>query len=155
MEFKDKVAFKIKMEKTAIKFDRKINDEQCEVYFDDLKDYPIKVVEKAMDQALRDRDPEDMFLIRAMLTIPEIRAAADDLINKNKVTGRLGCEKCGITKGWITETTKDGRYVAHPCDCLAEMVRDELKRKARTRADRDNDRHLEDILIAYEISKLR
>ena len=155
MEFNDKVAFKIKMEKTAIKFDRKINDDQCDVYFDDLKDYPIEVVEKAMDQALRDRDPDDMFLIRAMLTIPEIRLAADDLISKNKVTGKLGCEKCGFTKGWIMETTKSGRFVAHPCDCLAEIARDELKRKGRTRADRDNDRHLEDILIAYEISKIR
>ena len=155
MEFKDKVAFKIKMEKTAIKFDRKINDDQCDVYFDDLKDYPIQIVEKAMDQALRDRDPDDMFLIRAMLTIPEIRAAADDLISKNKVIGRLGCEKCGITKGWITETTKDGRYIAYPCDCLAEIIRDELKRKARTRADRMDDRSREGSLIAYEVSKIR
>lgn len=155
MDFNDKPVFRAKMEKIARKVDRKLDEDQCDVYFDDLKDFPIKIIEKAMDQALRDRDPDDAFLTRAMLTIPEIRRATDDLIKEKKITGKLGCEKCGITKGWLTETTKDGRYVAHPCDCLAEIVRDELKRKGRTRSDRMDDRSREGTLIAYEISKIR
>lgn len=155
MEFNDKPAFRTQMQKIARKVDRKIDDEQCNIFFDDLKDFPIATVENAMDLALRDRDPDDAFLTRAMLTIPEIRRAADELIKGKKVKGKLGCEKCLPTRGWILETTKTGRAVAHPCDCLAEVVKAELSRKSRTRTDRMDDRHREDILVAYEISKLR
>ena len=155
MNFNDKPVFMRKMEQIARKVDRKLDREQCDVFFDDLKDFSIEVVEKAMDLALRDRDPDDAFLKRAMLTTPEIRRAADELINKKKETGKLGCEKCLPTKGWILEVTKAGRVIGHPCDCLANVVRTELNKKSRTRADRMDDRHREDILVAYEISKLR
>ena len=155
MEFRDKIAFKIKMEKIARKVDRKLDDEQCDIFFDDLKDFSIKIIEQAMDLALRDREPNDAFLTRAMLTAPEIRRAANELIDKKKETGKLGCEKCLPTKGWILEITKEGRVIGHPCDCLADVVRAELGRKSRTRTDRMDDRHREDILVAYEISKLR
>ncbi len=99
--------------------------------------------------------PEDIFLRRAMITIPEIRQAAEDLVKEKKATSKLGCLRCEPTNGWITETTKDGRFIAHPCDCLAEIVKAELKKKNRTRATRENDRHRRGILIAYEISKVR
>jgi len=155
MEFNDKIAFRKKMEETALKVDRKLDKEQCDVFFDDLKDYSIKIIERAMDQALRDRDPEDIFLRRAMITIPEIRQAAEELIKEKKTTLKLGCLKCEPTNGWIAGKTKDGRFIAHPCDCLAEIVMAELKRKNRTRATRENDRHRRGILVAYEISKLR
>ena len=155
MNFNDKPVFMKKMEQIAKKVDRKLDREQCDVFFDDLKDYPIEIVLKAMDMALRDRDPDDVFLTRAMLTVQEIRRAADELIKDKKEKGKLGCEKCLPTKGWILEITKAGRAVGHPCDCLAEVVRAELKRKGRTRADRMDDRHREDILVAYEMSKLR
>lgn len=155
MEFNDKPAFRIQMQKIARKVDRKLDEEQCDIFFDDLKDLSIHVVEKAMDIALRDRDPDDAFLTRAMLTIPEIRRAAEELIKEKKVEGKIGCEKCLPTKGWILEITKTGRGVARPCDCLAEIVRAELNRKNRTRSDRVDDKRREDILIAYEISKLR
>ena len=155
MEFKDKPAFRTKMEKIARKVDRKLDVEQSDVFFDDLKDFPINVVEKAMDLALRDRDPDDAFLTRAMLTVPEIRRAAEELIKDKKVIGKIGCEKCLPTKGWILEITETGRAIAHPCDCLAEVAKAELKRKSRNRADRMDDRHREGILVAYEISKLR
>ena len=155
MEFNDKPAFRIKMQNIARKVDRKLDEEQCNVFFDDLKDYSINIIEKAMDQALRDRDPEDIFLRRAMITIPEIRQAAEDLRKEKKATNKLGCLRCEPTNGWITETTKDGRFIAHPCDCLAEIVMAELKSKNRTRANRENDRHRRGILVAYEISKLK
>ena len=155
MEFRDKVAFKIKMEQIARKVDRKIDREQCDVFFDDLKDFSIEIIEQAMDLALRDRDPNDAFLTRAMLTIPEIRRAADELIKGKKVKGKLGCEKCAPIKGWILEITKTGRAIAYPCDCLADVVRAELKQKSRGRGDRINDRHREEILVAYEMSKIR
>jgi len=155
MDFKDKPAFRNKMEQIALKIDRKLDEDQCNVFFNDLKDYSIKIIEKAMDQALRDRDPEDIFLRRAMITIPEIRQAAEDLRKEKKSTLKLGCLRCEPTNGWITETTKDGRFIAHPCDCLAEIVMAELKRKNRTRATRENDRHRRGILVAHEISKLR
>jgi len=155
MDFNDKPAFRTKMEKIAIKVDRKLDEEQCDVFFDDLKDYSIKIIEKAMDQALRDRDPEDIFLRRAMITIPEIRQAAEELSKEKEATGKLGCLRCEPRKGWITETTKDGRFIAHPCDCLVEIVQAELKKKNRTRAAREHDRHRRGILVAYEISKLR
>ena len=155
MNFNDKPAFRAKMEMIAKKVDRKLDDEQCDVFFDDLKDYPIEIITKAFDLALRDRDPDDVFLTRAMLTVQEIRRAADELIKDKKVKGKLGCEKCLPTKGWILEITKTGRSIGHPCDCLAEVVRAELNRKGRTRADRMDDRHREDILVAYEMSKLR
>jgi len=155
MDLKDKPAFRNKMDQIALKLDRKLDEEQYKVYFDDLKSYPIKIIEKAMDQALRDRDPEDVFLRRAMITTPEIRQAAEDLINRKKKAGKVGCEKCKPTLGWITETTKTGRFVAHPCDCLAEIVRSELNRKNRSRADRDYDKYRLGIIAAYEMSKLR
>jgi len=156
MDFNDKPAFRNKMEKIAHKVDRKLDDEQCDVFFDDLRrDYSIKIIERAMDQALRDRDPDDIFLRRAMLTIPEIRQAAEELSKKEDVTGKLGCLKCEPTLGWITETTKDGRFIAHPCDCLAEIVRARLKNKNRTRTDRDLDKFRRETLIAYEVSKSR
>lgn len=155
MDFNDKVAFRKKMEETAIKVDRKLDKEQCDVFFDDLKDYSIRIIEKAMDQALQDRDPEDIFLRRAMLTIPEIRQAAEELSKEKKTTLKLGCLKCEPTNGWITEMTKDGRFIAHPCDCLAEIVKAELKKKNRSRVSRENDRHRRGILVAYEISKVR
>lgn len=155
MDFNDKPAFRIKMQKIALKVDRKLDEEQCDVFFDDLKDYSIRIIEKAMDQALQDRDPDDIFLRRAMITIPEIRQAAEYLRKEKKATLKLGCLRCEPTSGYVTETTKDGRFIAHPCDCLVEIVKAELKRKNRTRADRDNDRHRRGILIAYEVSKLR
>jgi len=157
MDFNDKPAFMKKLNHIAIKLDRKLNEEQCQVFFDDLKDLTIDVVERAMDLALRDRDPDDVFLTRAMLTIPEIRRAAEELIKDKdkKVKGRLGCEKCLPTKGWILGITKTGRAVASPCDCLADIVRAHLKKKNRTRADRIDDKHREDILVAYEVSKFR
>jgi len=154
MNFNDKPAFMKKLNHIAIKLDRKLNDEQCEVFFDDLKDLTIEVVERAMDLALRDRDPDDVFLTRAMLTTPEIRRAAEELIKDTKVKGMLGCEKCEPTKGWILEITKTGRAVARPCDCLAEIVRTHLKKKNRTRTDRDYDKYRESTLVAYEVSKL-
>ncbi|MBA7513299.1 hypothetical protein ES705_05314 [subsurface metagenome] len=155
MEFNDKPAFRIKMQNIARKVDRKLDEEQCDVFFDDLKDYPIRIIEKAMDQALQDRDPDDIFLRRAMITIPEIRQAAEELSKEKRTTSKLGCLRCEPTKGWITETTKDGRFIAHPCDCLAEIVRAHLKRKNRTRADRDLDKFRRETLIAYEVSKSR
>jgi len=92
-----------------------------------------------------------------MLTTPEIRRAAEELIkNKDtKIKDMLGCEKCEPTKGWILEITKTGRAVARPCDCMTEVVRTELKRKNRNRADRMDDRQREGTLVAYEVSKLR
>jgi len=156
MDFNDKPAFKEKMEQIARKLDRKLDDEQCNIFFDDLRrDYSIKIIEKAMDQALRDRDPDDIFLRRAMLTIPEIRQAAEELSKKEEVTGKLGCLRCEPTNGWILEITKTGRAVAHPCDCLAEIVRAHLKNKNRTKADRDLDKFRRETLIAYEASKSR
>lgn len=155
MNFNDKPTFMRKMQQIARKVDRKVDDEICDVFFDDLKDFSIEITEQAMDLALRDRDPDDAFLRRAMLTTPEIRQAAEELINKKKETGKLGCEKCLPTKGWILETTKTGRAVAHPCDCLAEIVRTELNKKNRTRTSRVDDKSREDILVAYEMSKLR
>lgn len=130
MNFNDKPAFMEKMQQVARKVDRKVDDEQCDVFFDDLKDFSIEVVERAMDLALRDRDPDDAFLTRAMLTIGEIRRAADELVNKKRETGKLGCEKCEPTKGWILEITNTGRAIGHPCDCLAMVVRTELGKKA-------------------------
>jgi len=157
MDFNDKPAFRKKMEQIARKVDRKLDDEQCDIFFDDLKDFPIKIIEEALDQALRDRDPDDPFLTRAMLTIPEIRQAAEELIEKSKdeVTSKLGCLRCEPTKGWILEITKTGRAVAHPCDCLAEIVRAHLKKKNRTKTDREDDKHRKVILDAYEASKSR
>ena len=156
MDFNDKPAFVEKMEQIARKVDRKLDDEQCNIFFDDLRrDYSIKIIGRAMDQALRDRDGEDIFLRRAMLTIPEIRQAAEELSKKEEVTGKLGCLRCEPTKGWILEITKTGRAVAHPCDCLAEIVRAHLKNKNRTKADRNLDKFRRETLIAYEVSKSR
>jgi len=155
MNFNDKPAFMKKLGDITIKLDRKLNEEQCQVFFDDLKDLPIEVVKRAMDLALHDRDPDDIYLTRAMPTTPEIRRAAEELIKDKKIKGKLGCEKCEPTKGWILEITKTGRAVAHPCDCMAEVVRAELKRKNRIRVDRMDDRLRESTLVAYEISKLR
>jgi len=156
MDFNDKPAFRKKMEQIAHKVDRKLDDEQCNIFFDDLRrDYSIKIIEKAMDQALRDRDADDIFLRRVMLTIPEIRQAAEELSKKEEVTGKLGCLRCEPTNGWILEITKTGRAVAHPCDCLAEIVRAHLKKKNRTKADREYDKYRREILLAYDVSKSR
>jgi len=154
MDLKDKPSFRKKMEEVAIKLDRKLDKEQCEVFFKDLRDYPIKIIEKAFDQALKDRDPDDIFLKRAMITIPEIRQVAEDLRREKILIPKIGCERCQPVRGWIIEITKSGRYIAHPCDCLAEMVKAELRRKNRTRADRDHDRYRKGILASYEMSKL-
>lgn len=136
MEFADRKDFHEKMEKMARSFDRNITTDEVDYSFRLLKDYPFWVIEKAIDKAIKDRDGTDIYLTRSLLSIPEIRTAADEILLKETPEVKIGCQECNYT-GFILKDSKDaeGRVTGQPqarrCKCLETVLIVKKKRKRR------------------------
>lgn len=121
MKFEDKAQFYQRLSQAAIKVGRKIGREEADVFFNDLQEYPINVILKAIDKALHDRDPEDRYITTALLTIPEIRGAVRKVLTAPGIK-KSGCDKCSGST-WILEKVKGMQPIAHRCECwLAVMA---------------------------------
>lgn len=131
MNFNDRADFAKKLKEMAIVTGRTIDDEDTKAYFNQLEEYPIKLVLKGMDRALRDRDPDDMFLKTVLVTVPEIRAAIEEIMKPSEEESRVSkCKKCN-GNGWITSEDKFKRLIARPCECLYETAKEALKKKGK------------------------
>lgn len=132
MIFNDRLEFSKKLKEVATVVGRTIDDEDTRAYFNQLEEYPIKLVLKGMDRALRDRDPNDEFLKTMLVTVPEIRTAIEDITRPMEdQEGRVStCKKCN-GNGWLTSEDKLGRLIARPCECLYQVTKETLKKKGK------------------------
>lgn len=150
MDYKDKATFDAKLKENSKKLRKNITDEETEIFYEELKEYPLEILTEAMVKAIRDRDPDDIYSQRAGLTCPEIRIAADRILEGKPKEGRLGCERCG-GKGWITNVAGSGGLIAWPCECLYKIAKEALRRKKRSGSEQERlDRYRKIIINAYE-----
>lgn len=134
---------------------RTVGEKEMKSMFNFLINYPLKVVLKAMDRALRKRDPEDIFLKTALVTGIEIEQAIEEIIDESIPEGVEGkVSRCKICNGngWLTSEDESKRLVAHPCKCLYEAAQEALRKKKRpgsmeARLDQERKR----IVASYEI----
>jgi len=149
----DRKEFADKMTEMATVLGRPIDGEDISAYFNQLKDYPVDIVIKGIDQALQDRDPEDEFLKLTMITLPEIRGAIERISAKElgKVGEVANCKECH-GQGWITSEDESGGFTARPCKCLYTVARHTMASKKKpTAKEIDSRRHAEEIVKAYEL----
>jgi hypothetical protein len=136
MEFTDKKKFYDKMEEMARSFDRNITTNEVDYSFRMLKDYPFWAVDRAIDKAIKDRDGTDLYLARSLLSIPEIRAAADEVLLKETPEIKIGCKECNYT-GFILTTPRDaeGRVTGQPqarrCECFKAVLAAKKRKKSK------------------------
>jgi hypothetical protein len=146
MHFNDKPEFRKKLVEMATVVGRTITADEVDPYFKQLEEYPINLLAKAMDKALRDRDPSDVFIKNTLVTVPEIRTAIEDLARPAE--GEVGliasCKLCS-TAGWIMGFDKEKRAIAWPCKCLYESCKATLDNKASAANS-----HRKRIIKAYE-----
>jgi len=153
MNFSDRIRFSKEIMKIATSLSRTIDDEDMSVFFNQLEEHPIELVIKGMDQALRDRDPDDPYIKTMMLTVPEIRGAIDRMteIQEEEEGTIIGCKICkGI--GWMTGMNGIGHLIAWPCECLYNSAKRALEKsgKRRSSMDRSIDAIKRKIVKAYE-----
>jgi len=122
MDYRDRPEFMKKMTAAAKALGRNINAEEADAHFSYLAEYPLKIVKMAIDKALRDRDASDTYLTTAILTVPEIRAAADEILKDAPSDVKIGCEKCGETPGWIVMERPHAQPIANRCECLLAVI---------------------------------
>lgn len=121
MNESDRQLFLEKMKEMANTVDRKITPEQIDSYFKHLKDYPMEIIFKAMDKALENRNGNDIYLTRTILTVPEIRQQAEELAEATREERKVGCEKCSYT-GFILIDSPDAQPIARRCECLLAVI---------------------------------
>lgn len=117
MNESDRLLFLAKMKEMSYAVDRKITPDQIDSNFKHLKDFPINLVCEAMDKALENRDGDDIYLTRTILTVPEIRQEAEKLAAASRKKQKVGCEKCNYT-GFILIDRQDAQPIARRCECL-------------------------------------
>lgn len=146
MHFNDKPEFRKKLVEMGTVVGRTITADEVDPYFKQLEEYPIELLKKAMDRALRDRDPTDIYLRATLVTVPEIRAAIDELgrPEEDYVGTVASCVECN-GMGWQTSKDKEGRTFAWPCKCLYESCRKSLDKKINSANS-----HRKRIIRAYE-----
>ncbi len=148
MHFNDKPELRKKLVEMGRAVGRNIDTEDANAYFNQLEEFPIDLIARGMDKALRDRDPNDIYLRTTIVTVPEIRAAIEDLAKPEE--GQLGtiasCQICHGT-AWIMGHDKDKRAIAWPCACLYAVAKEALKTKSKS-TSREN--HNKRIVRAYE-----
>ena len=147
MNFNDRPEFTKKLKEMAKVVGRFPDDEDVKAYFNQLEEYPIELIIKGMDKALRDRDPSDIFYKNALVTVPEIRAAIEDMARPEEgKTGTVaGCKKCH-GGGWIMGQDQQKRTIAWPCSCLYAVCKQALGKKGKWSDDAWKKR----IIKAYE-----
>ena len=152
MNFNEKPEFIKLIKRAASKVAKIATAEIVDGYYDYLKDYPLDLIERAINQAYRDRDPDDLWLKTQMVTSLEIEQAAKSIIEEENRSEQARCSKCGGMR-WIVEERADGSIVAHPCECLYKMVTDTLKKKNTT--TNKNRKYMEMIAASYEAYQRR
>ena len=130
MNFNDRPEFAKKLKEMAKVVGRILHDEDVKAYFNQLEEFPIELITKAMDKALRDRDPTDVFYKNALVTVPEIREAIEDMARpeEGEVGTVAGCQSCAGA-GWIMGHDKEKRAIAWPCACLYTVCKERLDNK--------------------------
>lgn len=133
MKFEDKATFYNKLSRAAIAVGKRIGHEEADVFFDELKEFPADVVLKAINKALRDRDPEDKYIITKLLTVIEIRDAARKIMLAPG-SRRSGCDKCEGTTWILPEplppaAKKKVKYTepAKRCECWFAAIKSKEK----------------------------
>lgn len=128
MNFNDKPAFAEKLKEISRVVGRQIEEADVEAYYNQLDEYPVDLVTRAMDLALKSRDPDDMFTMNMLPTVPEIQAAITALLRPAEEEAKGTVASCPICSGngWISSGG-----VAWPCKCLYEAAKEALKRKKR------------------------
>ena len=124
----DKAQFKESLERAARKVSKDISQNDVEFFYDELKEYPFEILKAAIIKAMDDRDPFDIYLHRAILTVQETKAAVEKILEGTLTEGRVGCERCG-SNAWIMSEDEKGRLVAWPCECLYNVAKEALAAK--------------------------
>jgi len=150
MKYDDLPEFTSKLNQAARSMGKNINEGDPEAYFKLLNDLSRELVFSAIDRVVKSRPiEEDSYLRTAMITVPEILSAAENLEDEAIAKRKYRCDQCGGT-GWLTEEV-NGRLVAHPCVCLVLAARHTLQKKKRPGSEQEAlDRHREIILRSYE-----
>lgn len=152
MDFNDKANFAEALNRTAISLNRKITTEETDVYFKELMEYPFDLVKRGIKVAIISRDPDDIYLKRAMLTVPEIRIAIEGIQDEEKAMRReaggsvRNCEKCD-GMGWQYAGGAGGTLVAWPCECLYQAAEQALRENKRM--DPESKRQCKSVIAAY------
>ena len=129
-----------------------IGSDDVDAYFNQLGEYSVEIVVKAIDMAIHRRDPDDKFLEKTIITMPEILGAINE-VNKPS-EGQTGtvtsCKRCqGM--GWLAAEDKKGHLIAWPCECLYKTAKETLAKKQRPTAKAEETRKCcRSIVTAYE-----
>lgn len=133
---------------------RTVGADIVDAYYDDLKDFPLDLIERAISHAYHDRNPEDEFLKTKMVSSIEIENAANRIVEEESQKEHAKCPKCGGL-AWIAEKRAIGQLVAHPCECLFNRASEALLARGKSSRDRMNRRHWEAIVRSYEAYQRR
>jgi len=154
MDSKEKGDFRKLIQKAGNRVARTVTADIVDAYYDDLKDFPLNLIERAINYAYHDRNPEDDFLKTKMVSSIEIVSAANRIAEEESQKENVRCPKCEGT-AWIVEERATGQLVAHPCECLYNRAAEALVAKSQTAQFRKNFRHWETIVKCYEAYQKR
>ena len=149
MDSKEKAEFRQLIQKAGNKVARTVTADVVDAYYDYLKDFPLGLIERAINQAYHERDPDDLFLKTQMVTSIEIEQVASRIVEEQSSAEHAKCPKCD-GMAWIVPKRVDGRLIAHPCECLYARASEALASKSQTAMGRKNSRHWQTIVKSYE-----
>ena len=150
----EKKAFHVLIKRAASKVSKIATVDIVDGHYDYLKDFPFDLIERAINRAYRNRDPDDIFLLTQMVSALEIEKAAVQIIEEESRAEEAKCPKCKGSS-WLVEERKDGQLVAHPCECLYDKASKLLMMKNKSTRDRMNARCWGAIVRSYEAYQKR
>lgn len=154
MNPKDREDFSELIKKAGNKVARIVTADIVDAYYDYLKDFPLGLIERAINRAYRNRDPEDIFLLTQMVSSLEVEKAAMQIIEEESRAEEARCPKCK-GRSWLVEERKNGQLVAHPCECLYNKAAKALMMKSKSVRERKNVRYWGAIARSYEAYQKR
>lgn len=154
MDSKEKGEFRQLIQKAGNKVARIVTADMVDAYYDYLKDFPLDLIERAINQAYHDRDPDDIFLKTQMITSLEIEQMASRIVEEESQVEHSKCPKCD-GRAWIVEERATGQLVAHPCECLFDRASKALLTPNKSARDRINARSWKVIVKSYEAYQKR
>lgn len=149
MDFSDKPELHVILTRAGKRVGRSVSQDDVEFFYDELKEYPMKILREAPEKAMRDRDPDDAYLHRAMLTVQEIRVTVERILEEAPAESGVGCKRCGGS-AWIMGGGGSGQPVAWPCECLYNAAKEALAKKGGKGKSSHIDGHRKQIIYAYE-----
>ena len=150
MNPQEKKDFSNLITKAGAKVARTVTADIVDAYYDDLKDFPLGLIERAISYAYHDRSPEDEFLKTKMVSSIEIEQAANKIVEEDSQKEYAKCPKCD-GKAWIVGKRATGQLIAHPCVCLYNRASEMLAANSRSA----NRRHWETIVRSHEAYQRR